>query len=43
MTERLRSYTKEEINDDINNQLKVERTRKNKRKIDSTDFAKDPS
>lgn len=43
MTERMKNYNKDDITEDINNQLKIETQRKNKRKINSSDFSKDPS
>jgi hypothetical protein len=43
MTERMKIYSKEEINEDISNQFKIEKQRKNKRKVNSSDFVKDPS
>lgn len=43
MAERAKSMTKEDINNDINNQINLEKTRARLRKLNSDQFAKDPS
>jgi len=43
MVERAKIYSSEELKKDLDNQLKLERSRKNLRKTTSNSFAKDPS
>jgi len=43
MAERAKSYSSEVLKNDLDSQIKLEKTRKKFRRVNSNSFAKDPS